>query len=96
VEGQGAEKGDRAQGPGQGGGVTEMKPSLLLLSVVDSVCLSVFSLDAHKTSGGSDSRESACNEGDLGLIPGLGKEGMATHSTILACIIPWTEGPGRL
>ena len=24
-------------------------------------------------SGGSDSKESACNEGDLGLIPGLGR-----------------------
>ena len=23
--------------------------------------------------GGSDGRESACNEGDLGLIPGLGR-----------------------
>jgi len=23
--------------------------------------------------GGSDSKESACNEGDLGLIPGLGR-----------------------
>ena len=83
VEGQGAEKGDRAQGPGQGGGVTEMKPSLLLLSVVDSICLSVFSLDAHKTSGGSDSRESACNEGDLGLIPGLGRSPRGGHSNPL-------------
>ena len=29
--------------------------------------------------GGSDGKESACNEGDLGLIPGLGRsprEGM--------------------
>ena len=23
--------------------------------------------------GGSDNKESACNEGDLGLIPGLGR-----------------------
>ena len=24
------------------------------------------------------------------------EEGMATHSSILACIIPWTEEPGGL
>ena len=32
--------------------------------------------------GGSDSKESACNAGDLDLIPGLGRpleEGMAIH-----------------
>ena len=43
--------------------------------------------------GGSDSKEFACNVGDLGLIPGLGnplEEGMATHSSILAWRIPWT------
>ena len=33
---------------------------------------------------------------DMGLIPGLGREVMATHSSILAWIIPWTEGPGGL
>ena len=41
--------------------------------------------------GGSDSKESACNAGGLGLIPGLGRsleEGMATHSSILAWRIP--------
>ena len=44
--------------------------------------------------GGSDGKESACNAGDLGSIPGLGRspgEGMATHSSILAWRIPWTE-----
>ena len=49
--------------------------------------------------GGSDSKESACNAGDLGSIPGLGRsleEGMATHSSILAWKIPWTEEPGKL
>ena len=37
--------------------------------------------------GGSDGRESACNEGDLGSVPAwedLLEEGMATHSSILA------------
>ena len=36
---------------------------------------------------------------DVGSIPGLGRyleEGMATHSSILAWRIPWTEEPGRL
>ena len=49
--------------------------------------------------GGSDSKESACNAGDLGLIPGSEdplEKGMATHSGILAWRIPWTEEPGRL
>ena len=47
--------------------------------------------------GGSDGKEFACNVGDLGSIPELGRpleEGMATHSSILAWRIPWTEEPG--
>ena len=44
-------------------------------------------------------KESACNAGDLGLIPGgedpLEKK-MATHSSILAWRIPWTKEPGEL
>ena len=50
-------------------------------------------------SGGSDSKESACNAGDLGLIPRLGKspgKGMASHSSILVWRVLWTEEPGRL
>ena len=37
--------------------------------------------------------------GDYGLTPGwedILKKGMATHSSILAWIIPWTEEPGEL
>ena len=35
--------------------------------------------------GGSDSKESTCNAGDLGAIPQLGRSpGVATHSSILA------------
>ena len=50
-------------------------------------------------SGGSDGKESASNAGDL--VWSLGWEdppekGMATHSSILAWEIPWTEEPGRL
>ena len=43
--------------------------------------------------GGSAGEESACNVGDLGSIPGLGRsleKGTATHSSILAWRIPWT------
>ena len=49
--------------------------------------------------GGSDSKESACSAGDLGSIPGWEdplEKGMATHSSILAWRIPWTEEPGGL
>ena len=50
-------------------------------------------------SNGSDGKESACNVRDwvqsLGWEDPLEKE-MATHSTILAWKIPWTEEPGVL
>ena len=48
--------------------------------------------------GGSAGKESACNAGDLGSIPGLGRpleKGTATHSSILAWRIPWTSPWGR-
>ena len=49
--------------------------------------------------GDSDGKASACNAGDPGSISGsedlLEKE-MATHSSILAWKIPWTEESGRL
>ena len=50
-------------------------------------------------SGGSDSQESASNAGDQGSIPGLGRcleEDIATHSSILAWRISWTQEPGGL
>ena len=43
--------------------------------------------------GGSAGRESACNVGDLGTIPGWKdplEKGTATHSSIPAWRIPWT------
>ena len=49
--------------------------------------------------GSSDGKESVCSKGDPGSIPGWEdplEKGMATHSSILARIIPWTEEPGRL
>ena len=49
--------------------------------------------------GGSDGTESACHAGDqvqcLGPEDPLEKR-MATHSNILAWIIPWREEPGGL
>ena len=49
--------------------------------------------------GGSDSKASACIAGNPGSSLGqedpLEKE-IATHSSILAWRIPWTEEPGRL
>ena len=49
--------------------------------------------------GGSDSKESACKAGDPGSIPGSERspeKEMATHSSILAWEIAWTEEPGGL
>ena len=50
--------------------------------------------------GGSDSKESACNAGDLGLNPGLGRylgeENGNPLQDSLAWRIPWTEEPSRL
>ena len=49
--------------------------------------------------GGSGSKEPVCNDWDwvwsLGQEDPLEKE-MATHSSVLAWRIPWTEEPGRL
>ena len=49
--------------------------------------------------GGSDGKESAYNVGDLGSILAWEdplEEGMATHFSILAWRIPWTEESGGL
>ena len=46
---------------------------------------------------GSDSKESAGNMREPGLIPGWEdplEKGMAAYSSILAWSIPWTEEPG--
>ena len=43
---------------------------------------------------GSDGKESTCNAGDPGLIPGRKdplEKGMSAPSSILAWRIPWTE-----
>ena len=60
--------------------------------------VSVRSTLGFKFPGGSDGKASAYNAGDLGSIPGSGnflEKEMATHSSILAWKIPWTEEPTR-
>ena len=61
--------------------------------------LIVYSPKPRDFPGSSDGKASACNAGDSGSILGwediLEKE-MATHSSILAWKIAWTEELGRL
>ena len=48
---------------------------------------------------GWDGKESACNAGDLGLIPGSGRSpGEEKDNPLQYCVwrIPWMEEPGRL
>ena len=50
-------------------------------------------------SHGSDGKGSACNAGDLGSIPGLGRSPGGRHGNLFqdsAWEIPWAEEPGRL
>ena len=49
--------------------------------------------------GGSNSKESACDVGDLGSIPGSGRssgKGNGNPLSIFAWRILWTEEPGRI
>ena len=49
--------------------------------------------------GGSDGKESACNVGDLGSIPGLGRSLGGGHGNALqysSLENPWIEQPGGL
>ena len=61
----------------------------------NSICTSIFGFP-----GGSVGKESACIVGDPGSIPWVWEvpleKGRATHSSILAWRIPWTEQPGGL
>ena len=57
------------------------------------------SLSSWGFPGGSDGKESACSTGDPGLIVDQEdplEKGIATHSSILAWRIPWTEEAGSL
>ena len=46
--------------------------------------------------GGSDGKESTCNAGDAGLIPGLGGSPGKRNGNLLQYSMPWTEESGRL
>ena len=62
------------------------------------IVLSCFSLHTLGFPGGSVHKESACNVGDPGSIPGWEdplETGMATHSRILAWRIPMDRGAWR-
>ena len=73
-------------------------PMVFRLAVQDSSCWAV-KLRRWGFPNGSVDKESAGNAGDVGLILGQEdpwEEEMATHSSILAWRIPWTEEPGGL
>ena len=59
-------------------------------------------IDIHITEGfpgGSDYKESSCNVGDPGLIPGLGRSPGEGHGNPLqySCLEnPWAEEPGSI
>ena len=75
---------------------------MVLLSLISDILL-VTSMPLNGASlDGSDGKESACNAGAaetwicfLGQEDPL-EEGMATHFSIIAWRIPWTEEPGAL
>ena len=66
------------------------------------IFVNLLSVQLSGLSGGSVIKNPPANEGgtgDAASIPGLGRSsagGMATHSSILAWGIPWTEEPGGL
>ena len=68
----------RIPGTGEPGGLpsmgTQSRTQLKRLSSSSSVCVCVY-IYAHTHIGfpSKDGKESACNAGDLGLIPGFGK-----------------------
>ena len=71
----------------------------MVLKYVVCVCVCVPTPVFLGFPGGSDSKESTCNAGNLGQSLGWEdalEEGMATHSSILDWTVPWTEEPGGL
>ena len=69
-------------------------PIILILGIIVYVACFYFLI-----CGGSEVKASTSNVGDSGSMPGSGnplEKGIATHSSILAWRIPWTEEPGGL
>ena len=85
--------------PGQVGNVIPVRQSLCRICVAEgrSLFISwdglnkncplvlVFLAGYSGFPGGSDSRESSCNVGDLGLIPGVGRSPGGGHGNLLQC-----------
>ena len=74
--------------------VANTHSSLLAPSAFGGICLA-----EEGFPGGSVVKNPPANAGDVGSIPGLGRspgEGTASHSSILAWRIPWTEEPSGL
>ena len=66
-------------------------------TLMTRVCLHLFSMTGFP--GLSDGKESACNVGHLGLIPGLGRSPGGAHgnpSVFLPGESSWTDEPGGL
>ena len=76
--------------------------SILDLPVVFQVSSKVIQLYIYMYLGfslGSVVKESPCNEGDLGSVPGLGRYAQRDRTSlsgIVAWKISWTEDPSRL
>ena len=79
--------------------MTEHSLTIIIIWFVTGWCL-VRDLQLKKGfPNGSYCKESVCNARDLSLIPRLGRsleKGIATHSSILARRISWTDEPCRL
>ena len=72
---------------------------LTITNILDFTLMKFTMLFIKCFPGGSDGKESVCNGGDSGSIPGLGdflEKEMATHPSILAWRSPWAEKPGGL
>ena len=71
----------------------------VIIQKQENIYLLKFMVENLGFPGDSDSKESTCNAGDPGSIPGQEKpleKGMATHFSILFWRIPCTEEPGGL
>jgi len=81
------------------GGVCEVTPRYVVVKLTSLEGEFFFKASQVGFPGCSVVKNPPANAGDMGLILGqeylLEKE-MATHSSILAWKIPWTEEPGRL
>ena len=72
---------------------------LVLVHTKGSICILGSILEPVGPPGRSAVKNPPADAGRAGSIPGSGRsleEEMATHSSILAWRIPWTEEPGRL